>query len=421
MTDIVIRAENLGKRYRLGEHAQVNALRDALTQSVRSLFSWRDSSGASEEENMIWALRDVSFEIEHGEVVGLIGRNGSGKSTLLKVLARVTRPTTGSAQMQGRLGSLLEVGTGFHGELTGRENIYLSGAILGMKRLHINRRFDDIVSFADIGRFLDTPVKHYSSGMYVRLAFAVAAHLEPDILLVDEVLAVGDSEFQQKCLRKMRQVAYDGRTVLFVSHDLAAVQALTSKTLLLQAGCLKAFGPTPEVIQQYLPHTTDPSATVYDVAHTPRQATQLSRHAEFLRLELDRPTRYLPMGEPLNILATVRGNRPLDHFRFALVIFRVPATPLGTLFGPDIHGIGPADVAVFRLELPELRLNPGMYYCTIGMTRAEPGSRLEDLDVVHDVLHFEVVPPSGGHPLGDLARFVAGPVIFDEPKVERVS
>ena len=198
-----------------------------------------------------WALRDVSFDVQQGEVLGIIGRNGAGKSTLLKILSRITEPTEGRVNLRGRVASLLEVGTGFHPELTGRENIYLNGAMLGMTRAEIKRKFDEIVAFAEVEKFLDTPVKRYSSGMYVRLAFAVAAHLEPEILIVDEVLAVGDAEFQKKCLGKMGEVARGGRTVLFVSHDLQAIMQLTKRTILLKSGCLEHDGPSPESIAVY--------------------------------------------------------------------------------------------------------------------------------------------------------------------------
>jgi lipopolysaccharide transport system ATP-binding protein len=220
MSEIAIRVEKLSKRYQIGVAQQRHdTLRDALGANLARLRPTRRAPRAARHADEFWALRDVSFEVKRGEVVGIIGRNGAGKSTLLKILSRITEPTSGQAQIHGRVGSLLEVGTGFHPELTGRENIYLNGAILGMRRFEIERKFDEIVAFAEIERFLDTPVKRYSSGMYVRLAFAVAAHLEPEILLVDEVLAVGDAAFQKKCLGKMGDVAKEGRTVLFVSHS----------------------------------------------------------------------------------------------------------------------------------------------------------------------------------------------------------
>jgi len=233
MTDIAIRVENLSKLYHIGRARQRHdTLRDALSAAFRRPAS----RAARREDETLWALRDVSFEVQRGEVVGIIGRNGAGKSTLLKILSRITEPTSGRAEIHGRVGSLLEVGTGFHPELTGRENVYLNGAILGMHRTEIDRKFDEIVAFAEIEKFLDTPVKHYSSGMYVRLAFAVAAHLDPEILLVDEVLAVGDAAFQRKCLGKMDSVGKEGRTVLFVSHNMAAVTNLCDWGLLLDAG-----------------------------------------------------------------------------------------------------------------------------------------------------------------------------------------
>jgi homopolymeric O-antigen transport system ATP-binding protein len=257
MTEIALRVEGLGKRYRIGEtRAPYRTIREAITSVVtaparRVRAMARGQEGWRAAETM-WALRDVNFEIRRGDVVGIIGRNGAGKSTLLKILSRITEPSTGLGEIHGRVGSLLEVGTGFHPELTGRDNIFLNGAILGMRRADIKRRFDEIVAFAEVERFIDTPVKHYSSGMYLRLAFAVAAHLEPEILLVDEVLAVGDAEFQRKCLGKMEGVAKEGRTVLFVSHQMNAVQTLCPRTLWLQQGQVEAFGETRDVIGRYL-------------------------------------------------------------------------------------------------------------------------------------------------------------------------
>jgi lipopolysaccharide transport system ATP-binding protein len=234
MSNPIIRAEGLGKRFRIGAaRRRTNNLREKLQESFLSMFRRSESGNA---EQTFWALKDVNFEINHGDVVGIIGRNGAGKSTLLKVLSRITDPTEGQVEISGRIGSLLEVGTGFHPELTGRENVFLNGAILGMRQADIARQFDAIVAFAEVEKFLDTPVKHYSSGMYMRLAFAVAAHLEPEILIVDEVLAVGDAAFQKKCLGKMSEVAGEGRTVLFVSHNMNAIERLCKKVLLLRNG-----------------------------------------------------------------------------------------------------------------------------------------------------------------------------------------
>ena len=251
MSDIAIRVENLGKAYKIAHNAggsRYKTLQEDVIGLLKRPFS-REGRSTSE---IFWALKDISFEVKQGEVLGIIGRNGAGKSTLLKILSRIARPTTGYAEMYGRIGSLLEVGTGFHPELTGRENIFLNGAVLGMSRRDIQRQFDEIVAFAEVEQFLDTPVKRYSSGMYMRLAFAVAAHLEPEILIVDEVLAVGDAEFQKKSLGKMGEVAKSGRTVLFVSHNMAAVEALCSNSILIDQGSVKLQEQTKVVIRQYL-------------------------------------------------------------------------------------------------------------------------------------------------------------------------
>jgi lipopolysaccharide transport system ATP-binding protein len=264
MNDTVIKVENLSKQYRLGQIGS-----GTLTNDLRVWWAKRRGRpnpllkiGEQEHGNgggeNVWALKDVSFEVQQGEVLGIIGKNGAGKSTLLKILSRVTAPTAGQVKVKGRIASLLEVGTGFHPELTGRENIYLNGAILGMSRREIERKFDEIVDFSGVEQYIDTPVKRYSSGMYVRLAFAVAAHLEPEILVVDEVLAVGDAEFQKKCLGKMGKVAQSGRTVLFVSHQMAAIENLCSRSLLLKDGQIIEIGRTDKVINYYLGHILNP-------------------------------------------------------------------------------------------------------------------------------------------------------------------
>jgi lipopolysaccharide transport system ATP-binding protein len=247
VSDLAIKADKLGKQYRLG--VPVTNYR-TLWETVSERFHHETTDGS--RNGTFWALEDVSFEVKRGQLVGIIGRNGAGKSTLLKILSRVTHPTSGMAEIHGRVGSLLEVGTGFHPELTGRENIYLNGAILGMKRQDIERKFDEIVAFSEVGAFIDTPVKRFSSGMYLRLAFAVAAHLEPDILVVDEVLAVGDAEFQRKCLGKMSDVAGQGRTVIFVSHNMSAILRLTEETLVLEKGHLSLRASTPQAVDYYL-------------------------------------------------------------------------------------------------------------------------------------------------------------------------
>src|SRR5271170_4949861 len=248
MTKSVIHVEGLGKRYRVGERERYFALRDVLTRALLAPFR-RDGARASVD--YLWALRDASLDVKQGEVVGLVGRNGAGKTTLLKLLSRITRPTAGTAEIHGRVGSLLEVGTGFHPELTGRENVYLSGGILGMKKAEIHQKFDAIVDFAGVERFIDTPLKHFSTGMQMRLAFAVAAHLEPEILLVDEVLAVGDMEFQKKCLGKMQEVSESGRTIVLVSHQMNQIRRLCERVLWIDGGEIRRQGPTAEVSAAY--------------------------------------------------------------------------------------------------------------------------------------------------------------------------
>jgi lipopolysaccharide transport system ATP-binding protein len=251
MSQPVVRVEKLSKKYRIGTYQNVDSLREQLAQTLRNLVKHQEVN-TDEEENFIWALKDISFEVQAGEVLGIIGHNGAGKSTLLKILSRITRPTSGRIEIAGRVASLLEVGTGFHPELSGRENIYMNAAILGMRRKEIRRKFDEIVDFAGVEKFIDTPVKRYSSGMRVRLAFSVAAHLEPDILIVDEVLTVGDAAFQKKSLGKMNSVSEQGRTVLFVSHNLGALANLCPRAILLENGLQKMEGPSHAVINEYI-------------------------------------------------------------------------------------------------------------------------------------------------------------------------
>ncbi len=290
MSEQAIRVAGLGKKYHLGSvRAAYSTMRDSLRMVAQStLRGLIRKAERVERRPSFWALKDVGFEINRGEVVGIIGRNGAGKSTLLKILSRITEPTEGEIDLHGRVGSLLEVGTGFHPELTGRENIALNGAILGMRRGEIARKFDDIVAFAEIEKFIDTPVKYYSSGMYTRLAFAVAAHLEPEILIVDEVLAVGDAEFQKKCLGKMGEVAAGGRTVLFVSHNMSAVQALCRRCLLLSKGELTLNGPTESVLPVYMSQ----AKTVSEYVRTTPSDKSIALHSAAIDI-IDEPTRQI--------------------------------------------------------------------------------------------------------------------------------
>jgi lipopolysaccharide transport system ATP-binding protein len=315
MNDAVI-AQGIGKVYRLGEQATAyNLMRERIAEALKTPFRKRDAAKAAEP---FWALRDVSFTIGQAEVIGLIGKNGAGKSTLLKVLSRITEPTEGRIDLYGRVSSLLEVGIGFHPELSGRDNIFLNGAILGMSRNEIRRKFDEIAEFAEISKFLDTPVKRYSSGMYVRLAFAVAAYLEPDILIVDEVLAVGDSAFQQKCLGKMRDIRSQGRTVIVVSHNMATIASLCQRVIWLDAGRMKLAGPTQEIVHQYLSQGAQ-----HEVSWMPRHPSnaELEYHCiSVLRADMDELTDSIPGDMPINVVFDFSVVKPLSDRRIEMQV-----------------------------------------------------------------------------------------------------
>ena len=354
MNDIVIQAKGIGKRYRIGGQQRYKALRDTLTDLATLPFKiFRPHSRPFADNPDFWALKDVNFEVRRGEVVGIIGRNGAGKSTLLKILSRITEPTEGRIELRGRVGSLLEVGTGFHPELTGRENIYLNGAILGMKRAEIRHKFDEIVEFSEISKFLDTPVKHYSSGMYMRLAFSVAAHLEPEILLVDEVLAVGDAEFQKKCLNKMGEVAHEGRTVLFVSHNMSAIQRLCSHGILLNQGQIEFNGPAHEAVSRYLHQADDGSAAAMQRLEWTPRLPQYPFH-ELVRLKrfaiVDEAG--APAGNRLfgsrNYRAVINADlvQPDARLIFGIAVYDTESRQL--LFGSDVHDTGLAEFAKQR-------------------------------------------------------------------------
>lgn len=423
MGEIAIEVHKLSKRYRIGApQAQYKTLREALIGALKGPISWlRNSPKAARNHEMLWALRDVSFEIKRGELVGIIGRNGAGKTTLLKILSRITEPTEGRVRIRGRVGSLLEVGTGFHPELTGRENIYLNGAILGMTRSEIGGKFDEIVSFAEIEKFLDTPLKHYSSGMYVRLAFAVAAHLEPEILLVDEVLAVGDAAFQKKCLGKMGGVAQEGRTVLFISHNMQALQTLCKKALLLTDGRMETQGDVRSVVNTYL------SKELRNVVEVVWDHLETAPGNEFIKI---RSARVIPETDDRDQLITVKTPFRIEfvflitlpealfyigfHFRsvYGECVFVSASTPKvirkgmykGSCFVPgELLNNGTYTLEVYFVKDGQVVLYQAADLLVIEVLEAErePGSWLGEIPgAVRPTLKWDIVPVPVSEPAG---------------------
>ena len=380
MSDIAIRVENLSKRYVIGRAgARHDTLRDALAGMFR-----REGGGRGEA---FWALRDVSFEVKRGEVVGVIGRNGAGKSTLLKILSQITEPTGGRAEIHGRVGSLLEVGTGFHPELTGRENIYLNGAILGMSREEINRKFDEIVDFAEIEKFIDTPVKHYSSGMGLRLGFAVAAHLEPEILVVDEVLAVGDADFQKKCLGKMSDVAGEGRTVLFVSHNMAAVQSLCKRGIILQSGSLAMSGSVETTVSHYLSTFRAGSQLQKNGQRNIQEGAVAWYQGAIFRSGSDEAVTSFYAGQPIDIILSYKTSQPDLKLDFSIGIYNHLGEKLMHL---STRYTGPSFVCSFAgtliCHIPKLPLPPGSYFVNLSMHHFR-----ERIDHIPNALAFDVI------------------------------
>ena len=385
----IIDVENLGKHYRIGaSEAPYDTVREALMRALRAPFQRKNDKSSGDT---IWALYDLSFQAMPGDVIGIIGHNGAGKSTLLKILSRVTEPTTGRADLYGRVGSLLEVGTGFHGELTGRENIYLNGAILGMRRVEIKNWFDEIVSFAEVERFIDTPVKRYSTGMYLRLAFAVAAFLESEILLVDEVLAVGDACFQKRCLGKMRDVSSSGRTVLLVSHNLAAIEALCNRCLLISQGRLLAEGKPSAIITRYLSaHTNPASASKALVSHPGRRKNLLPimrRVTLFSESNVASPS--VRMGAPFSVRVTFQSEaRPIRPV-FGLVFKNSYGVPVFSVSNRVITEYLPSEAMLagtVSCEFESLPLMPGIYQLDLYL-----GDEFTDYDWIYEAISFEVL------------------------------
>ncbi len=403
--EVALSVQGLSKAYRIAhEQEKASTLAETLLQRVRYPFRRATSE-------TFWALREISFQINRGEVVGIIGRNGAGKSTLLKILSRITEPTGGQIDLFGRVGSLLEVGTGFHPELTGRENIFLNGAILGMTKAEIRRQFDAIVDFSGVATFLDTPVKRYSSGMYVRLAFAVAAHLESEILIVDEVLAVGDGEFQKKCLGKMKDVASGGRTVLFVSHNMAAIQNLCTSGLFLQNGKLTLAGSTGEVIQRYLRDGLEVTDGHVDLTTHTSRSQALRPWIRSLTLSDDdgNTTSRFASSKPMRVSLEVAPPRRVANPRLAFAIEDQHGRRLGT----TASYFNRADVGTFgepftaTMTLPSIALGPGRYLLSVSIS--ETGEGL--LDSVDGAAWFDV-EWDNTYSTGEPYHAVYGPVIL---------
>ncbi len=395
MSDTVIRVENISKKYVL-DHQQeggsnYKSLRDVIANGASSLLKPKTQNSAKEE---FWALKDVSFEIKQGDRVGIVGRNGAGKSTLLKILSRIVEPTTGRIGIKGRVASLLEVGTGFHPELTGRENIYLNGAILGMSKVEIQRKFDEMVAFAEVEKFLDTPVKRYSSGMYVRLAFAVAAHLEPEVLIVDEVLAVGDAAFQKKCLNKMGEVAGEGRTILFVSHNIGALNTLCNEAVYLEKGRVKEVGKAERVLSSYTAEMF--SSNIGDLA-----SLRVSGHGKRIRFTdinlASGISQAIVFGQPIIYSLTIHSDTNLDGLSIGSSIFNNEGHCIGSLITEETFSIDANQSIDLKLRLPNFNLAPGSYYAglSIGQGGFQDTNR-SDLDIVIGKPSFQVVPLSKG-------------------------
>ena len=402
MSDIAIKVEGLSKRYRIGaQQPQYRMLRESVQEKALAPFRAarhllkRNGNGNGHRPNRdtIYALKNVSFEVKRGEVLGVIGRNGAGKSTLLKILSRITEPTEGYADITGRLASLLEVGTGFHPELTGRENTFLNGSILGMRRAEIQTKFDEIVAFAEVEKFIDTPVKYYSSGMYVRLAFAVAAHLEPEILLVDEVLAVGDAAFQRKCLGKIDDVAKHGRTVLFVSHNMGAIQRLCPKSALFEGGRLASFGPSETLVADYLSRAIvrTVSDEWVDVSVMPRSGTGEVRFKSFKYAVPSGEGRSQPRSyDGLEVSLELVSEVPRTVGSVAVTLYDQMGTKL---VNADTMSVGqPVNLAqgsnIVTIKIDRLYLNSGMY--TLGLWAADPVAGL--FDHVESAGQLEILP-----------------------------
>lgn len=419
MTEPIISVKDIGKKYNIThQRGKYIALRDVIANVMSNPFAFLKKKtiagvkGGSRED--FWALKDVNFEVHKGEIVGIIGSNGAGKSTLLKILSQITPPTTGEIKIQGRVGSLLEVGTGFHPELTGRENVFLNGAILGMTEKEIAKKFDDIVKFSGIEQFLDTPVKRYSSGMYVRLAFSVAAHMEPDILVIDEVLAVGDAEFQKKCMGKMEEITNkDGRTILFVSHNMSAIKTLCTKTILLEKGQVKKIGKTNEVIQYYLDGLVgNTSERMVDIGRTRRKGTGWLKikSAYFCNSKGDKVSAFKSGEDAVICITYDYDGTTKKEFDFSLAIDSLAIQNRIAFLDTKIlrKALTPQKDGVIKIHIKKLPLNVGTYQVDTQVTA--PG---ELVDWVGKTFVFSVVKGGDFYGTGELPLEVDGDTLLD--------
>jgi lipopolysaccharide transport system ATP-binding protein len=393
MSDTIIRVENLSKKYILGHQKEEGyvTLRDAISNSAKGLlkpFQGSKSKVSNHASEEFWALKDVSFEINQGDRLGIIGRNGAGKSTLLKILSRIVEPTRGQIGIKGRVASLLEVGTGFHPELTGRENISLNGAILGMSKAEITRKFDEIVAFAEVEKFLDTPVKRYSSGMYVRLAFSVAAHLEPEILIVDEVLAVGDAQFQKKCLGKMEAVGKEGRTIIFVSHSMGAITTLCDKVVFLEKGKVRDIGEVNKVANIYLSELFDNSASDLSQLRLPGMGKEIL--FSDIQLVSDNESNLL-FGENLKFMLTIRSSINMSNLIIGVSLYNNSGSCVGSLLTENIFSIRSNEEISVSVKMLNTNLAPGSYYASFGLGQKDTQMQF---DGVVGKPHFQILPIS---------------------------
>jgi lipopolysaccharide transport system ATP-binding protein len=423
MSKPIISVHNISKRYKLGTIG-ASTMRDEV-EAFFARFKKPKSpatshslpatapTGASE----FWALRDVSFDVQPGEVLGIIGRNGAGKSTLLKILSRITEPTSGEIRVRGRIASLLEVGTGFHPELSGRENIFLNGAILGMTKAEIRAKFDEIVDFAGVEQFIDTPVKRYSSGMYVRLAFAVAAHLEPEILIVDEVLAVGDAEFQKKCLGKMKDVAGHGRTILFVSHNMTSIAALCGRGIYMKNGMVDRVGDIDSIIKRYM----EESSVKEDSSITDLRLPNMGNELEFTSIEMVGMRSNPFYGETLAFDLHIHSHRDLEDLSIASSIFNRSGSCIGTLFCPSRFSIKAHQTKHLRLKIRNHKLAPDIYYMGFSIGNGGFDKQRHDFDIVIGRPHFEIQPHSENHTYITWQSTHWGQIHFEDNELEIVS